>query len=55
MNHALDRDIIAIEQQLLNVASQIEDLIEDCMAIPEDESPDVKYLEDMMNYIRENL
>lgn len=55
MNHALDKDIVEMEVSLVKIADAIDDLISDCMTIPENERPDFMNLENIMNYIRENL
>lgn len=58
MINALDKDIVMVEQQLLNIASEIDDIIDAFASIPEDERedcPDIARLENLANVIRESI
>lgn len=55
MTHALDKDIVMLEQRLSNIADEISDIVDEWVALPEEERPEIGKLEDIMNFIRENL
>lgn len=55
MRHELDKDIVMLEQRLSTIADEISDVIDEWVALPEDERPEIGNLEEIMNFIRESL
>ena len=56
MKNALIQQIVALESRLASMTDEISDLVDEVIqTLPEDDWDILDGLEDIMNYIRENL
>ena len=56
MKNALVKEIVALESTLAKIADEISDVVDEVVqTLPEDDWEILDNLEDIMNFIRENL
>ena len=56
MKNALVKQIVELENRLVNIADEMSDIVDEVVqSLPEDDWEILGNLEDIMNYIRENL